>query len=154
MTEIEDILKTLDNDENEFLLNHTRSSIQQVKNDILQKLQLSKEELKELHKKLQLSSKELKEIHKKLKPYRYVEDLTHLKYGSYIRWIKITNPDNIKLTNGGIVTDIKFNKTGCNVLCKNNMNRFFEIKFDECIIFQKMTDQENVLLDVLTYLSK
>tara|TARA_Y100000780_G_C13693021_1_gene420308 strand:+ start:5740 stop:6162 length:423 start_codon:yes stop_codon:yes gene_type:complete len=140
MTEIEDILKTLDNDENEFLLNHTRSSIQQVKNDILQKLQLS--------------SKELKEIHKKLKPYRYVEDLTHLKYGSYIRWIKITNPDNIKLTNGGIVTDIKFNKTGCNVLCKNNMNRFFEIKFDECIIFQKMTDQENVLLDVLTYLSK
>jgi hypothetical protein len=137
---IEQLLKSLDNDENAFLVNETKETIQTQKNNMLQKLRLNREELKELH--------------KKLKTYRYVEDLAHLKYGSYIRWIKLTNPENIKLTNGGTILDIKIYNAGCNILCKNNMNRVFEIKFDECMIFQKLTGQETVLLDVLTYLAK
>jgi len=140
MSEADKILNTLNNEENTFLLKQTRDTIHKLKNDMLQKLQFSSEKLREMHKKLKL--------------YRYVADLTHLKYGSYIRWFKLTNPDNINLTNGGIVIDIKFLKTGCNILCKNNINRLYEIKFDECMIFQKITDQEQVLLDVLSFLSK
>ena len=37
---------------------------------------------------------------------------------------------------------------------KNNRNRFFQIKFDECIIFQKLSEQEKVILSVLDHLQK
>lgn len=138
--DVNDILKSLDNDENAFLIDHTHSSIKKAKNNALQKLGFP--------------ASKLKEIHAKLARYRYVDDLSTLKYGSYIRWIRITNPDVLNLTSGGIMTDIKINATGCNIQCKNQMNRFFEIKFDDCIIFQKLTEQECILLDVLSYLSK
>ena len=34
------------------------------------------------------------------------------------------------------------------------MNRIFQIKLDECYIFQKITPQEKVILGVLDYLDK
>ena len=34
------------------------------------------------------------------------------------------------------------------------MNRIFQIKFDECYVFQKLTNQEQVILGVLDYLEK
>jgi hypothetical protein len=138
--DVEQLLKSLDNEDNAFLIEQTRASIQKAKNDALQNIGLS--------------GQELKTIHKKLKHYRYIEDLANLKYGAYIRWFRITDPENIRLTNGGTILDIKIYNEGCNVLCKNRMNRIFEIKFDHCMIFQKLTDQEQVLLDVLTYLAK
>ena len=30
-----------------------------------------------------------------------------MKYGSYVRWISLKNPENLKLTNGGIVCEMK-----------------------------------------------
>lgn len=138
--DIEQLLKSLDNEENAFLIDQTRATIQKGKNNALQKLQITRNELKSHH--------------QKLKKYRYIEDLANLKYGSYIRWIRLTDPENIRLTNGGTILDIKIYNEGCNILCKNRMNRIFEIRFDECMIFQKLTDQEQVLIDVLTYLSK
>lgn len=138
--DVEQLLKSLDNEDNAFMIDQTREKLQKQKNDMLQQLQLSREDLIKYH--------------KKLKRYRYVGDLAHLKYGAYIRWIRLTNPDNLKLTNGGTILDIKIYEKGCNILCKNNMGRVFELRFDECMIFQKLTDQEEVLLDVLTYLSK
>ena len=89
----DDIYDALDNDENESIMKLTSSKIKQYKNDILQKLQLK--------------GKDLKEIHKKLKEYRYCENLDDIQFGAYIRWISLKNPDNIKLTNGGIICDIK-----------------------------------------------
>jgi len=138
--DIDCLLKSIDKDENSYLIDQTRSSIMKIKNDMLQKLQVKRETLKDLHKKLQ--------------QYRYVDDLSTIKYGGYIRWINLTTPDNIKLTTGGTVMDVKIYQKGCNILCRNNMKKMFEIKFDECMIFQKLTDQEEVLLDVLTYLEK
>ena len=40
------------------------------------------------------------------------------------------------------------------ILLKNNMNRFFQIKFDECLVFQKLTNQENIILTILDYIDK
>ena len=37
---------------------------------------------------------------------------------------------------------------------KNNRNQVFQIKLDECYIFQKISDQEKVILGVLDYLEK
>jgi len=120
---IENLLKALDNDENESLIDLTTRKIKSMKNDMLQKLQLPKERLKEYH--------------KKLKDYRYVGELHEIRYGAYIRWINLKNIDHLKLTNGGIICDIQVTDTGLWIKCKNNMNRFFQLKLDECPIFQK-----------------
>ena len=112
--------------------------IKSIKNDMLQKLQLPKETLKTYH--------------KKLKDYRYVGELHEIRYGAYIRWINLKNIDNIRLTNGGIICDIQVTNTGLWIKCKNNMNRFFQLKLDECLIFQKLSDQERILLKALDYL--
>ena len=102
--------------------------------------------------KLQLDSQALKDLHKKLKFYRYVEDVADINYGSYVRWIKLTDPDSVKLSNGGILIDIKITDSGLQLLCKNNMNRVMQIKLDECLVFQKLTEQEKIILSVLNHL--
>jgi len=135
---IENLLKALDNDENESLIDLTTRKIKSMKNDMLQKLQLPKERLKEYH--------------KKLKDYRYVGELHEIRYGAYIRWINLKNIDHLKLTNGGIICDIQVTDTGLWIKCKNNMNRFFQLKLDECLIFQKLSDQEKIILKALDYL--
>jgi hypothetical protein len=137
---IENILtKALNNDNNENIMKLDKSKISKLKNDILQKLQLNK--------------KELKELHKKLKDYRYVVDLADMNYGSYIRWINL-NKEEIKLTNGAIMIDIKMTSDGLRIMCKNNMNKIFLIDYDVCLIFQKINQQESVLLEVIEYISK
>ena len=50
-----------------------------------------------------------------------------MKYGSYIRWISLKNPENLKLTNGGIVCEMKVGDNGIVIVCKNNFNRFFQL---------------------------
>ena len=136
--DVEQLLKALDNDENESMIDLTTSKIKSIKNDMLQKLQLPRETLKNYH--------------KKLKDYRYVGELHEIRYGAYIRWINLKNIDNIRLTNGGIICDIQVTNTGLWIKCKNNMNHFFQLKLDECLIFQKLSDQERILLKALDYL--
>ena len=131
----EDLLKkALENENNESIVNLTISKIKGQKKDILQKLNLSTENLKDNL--------------KKLKEYRYINNINDLNYGSFIRCINLKKVDNIKLTNGGYVCDIKVNN-GIELLCRNNYNNFFQIRFDENLIFQKLTDQEKIILNVL-----
>ena len=136
----ETLKKALDNENNESICKLTTHLIKQIKNDMLQQLQLSREKLKELH--------------KKLKEYRYVDDLSNLQYGRFIRWINLKKTDNIFLTNGAHIMDIKIEKSGIQVLCRNNMNRFVTLNIDEHMIFQKITDQEKVLICAMDYLNK
>lgn len=138
--QIDQLLGALENETNESIMELSNSKIKKYKNDVLQRIQIRGEKLKEMH--------------KKLKDYRYVMGLNELQYGYYIRWIPLKNPDKIYLTNGGIVVDIDILKNGIHIRIKNNRNRIFQIKFDECIIFQKLTVQEKVILSVLDHLEK
>ena len=63
----------------------------------------------------------------------------------------LERPENIKLTTGGVICDIKIDEE-ISILCRNKMNRMFQLKFSFCLIFQKLTDQEKVLLSALKYL--
>ena len=137
---INDILNKLDNDTDSNIINLTSSKIKDIKNNMLQKLQLSRENLKVLH--------------KKLKDYRYCTDLSDLQSGNYIRWIPLKDPDNLKLTNGAYLCDVKLYEDGIQVCCKNNFKKIFQFKFDEAMIFQKLNPQEKVILSVLDYLDK
>ena len=138
--EINNLLLALENESNSSIMNLTSSKIKTIKNNMLQKLGLERDELKIMH--------------KKLKGYRYCSDMQDVQYGYYIRWIPLKNPDNIKLTNGGIIIDIDIINSCVQLRIKNNMNRIFQIKLDECYIFQKITPQEKVILGVLDYLDK
>ena len=80
--------------------------------------------------------------------------MNDLQYGYYIRWVSLKNPDIIKLTTGGIIIDIDIIKDCVQLRVKNNLNRIFQIKFDEVMIFQKISPQERVILGVLDYLEK
>ena len=80
-------------------------------------------------------------------------ELPGIRYGAYIRWISLKDPANIKLTNGGIICDIKVND-GIQIRCKNNQHRFFQLKMGECLIFQKLSDQEQILLSAMDYLQE
>ena len=102
---------------------------------------------------LQLSQEESEKIRGKLEGYMYVDEIPDVKYGSYIRWIPLKNPDNLKLTNGGLVTGIDVCVTGTVLTCKNHLNRFFRVKMDEAMIFKRLTNQERVILAALKYLS-
>ena len=133
------LIKALENENNESIVKLSLREIKIQKNDILQKLNLSREKLKN-----NLS---------KLKEYRYINNINDLNFGSYIRWINLRKIDDIKLTNGGFVCDIRINN-GIEILCRNRFNMLFQLNFDENLIFQKLTDQENIILHVLKDIEK
>jgi len=137
--DIKSLMSALDNEENESLLNLDHSKLKAIKNDMLQKLGLPRDKLKKLH--------------AQLKEYRYVDEINDLKYGAYIRWISLKDPTNIRLTNGGIVCEILVKDNGIHVICRNNINRLFQIRLVENMVFQKISYQENILLSVMGYLN-
>jgi hypothetical protein len=105
----------------------------------------------EMLKELLSNNSEIKEYYKLLKEYRYVDEIDELRYGSYIRWFNITNPEaTLTLLRGGFIADIT-NNNGVNILCKNR-NKFFTIKMDKSVIFQKNTSQEKLLIQILDHI--
>jgi len=92
------------------------------------------------------------EIYSKLAGYRVIENIYELHKGKHIRWIRYNNPE--KITNGAIVAEIKFHDNGTHVLCKTIQNRIFQIKYDGCLIFQKLTTGEQLVLMAYEYASK
>tara|TARA_B110000037_G_C17124856_1_gene507591 strand:+ start:224 stop:652 length:429 start_codon:yes stop_codon:yes gene_type:complete len=134
------LIKSLDNENNVGIENLSTRKIKSLKNDYLQQLQLSRDDLKNYH--------------TKLKEYRFVDDLTNIQYGRYIRWISLKNPEKLCLTTGGVIIDIQLLEDGIYILCKNFRNKRMKIKIDECFIFQKLTDQEKTIISALDYLEK
>ena len=138
----DDVLdKALNNEKNNSIIKLNTSKIDKIKNEILDELNIT-----EKYKKILLN---------KLKYYRHVDEMPDIEFGNYIRWIPIKNSTTeIKLTNGGLIIGIEIFDNGIHIKCKNNMNRIFQIKLDECLVFQKLTDQEQILLKVVDYLER
>ncbi len=140
---LHELMEAVENDDNASILELTNAKIKEQKNNALQQLNLPRETLREYN--------------KKLKEYRFIEKLDEIQYGQFIRWLPLNIDDmsKLRLTRGGIIVDIKIlDETGIHVTCKNSLNRFFQIRFDECIVFQKLTPNEKVLLSVMDYLNK
>lgn len=136
------LLKALDDETNESLMNFTTLKLREMILKILKELQLPRNETLDLM--------------KKLKNYKYVDEMKDLKYGTYLRWIPINDPEYIKLTKGALFCEMKVKEDGVYIICKNygyNI-KHFQIKLDENLIFQKLTEQELVLLSALDHLSK
>ena len=126
--DLDTILESAGNVDYQYIGDHSLSSITQEVFDILSEQDISKEL-----------------IHKysaSLINYRLVEKVYHVHKGKHIRWLR-----NDKLTNGGIVVDVKFLENGTQILCKNKQ-RFIQYKFDDCITFQKLTMDELLILQL------
>ena len=140
--DVNKLLKALDDDSNETLLNFTSDKIKEMNLNIIKELQLPR--------------KDTLDIMNKLRDYKYVDEMNELKYGSYIRWIPIEDPTNIHLTKGALFCEMKITDDGVFCVCKNfgyNM-RHFQLSMDKNLIFQRLTEQELVLLSALDHLSK
>jgi hypothetical protein len=136
------LLKALDDNSNEPLLNFTSDKITEMNLNIIKELQLPR--------------KDTLDIMNKLRDYKYVDEMNELKYGAYIRWIPIEDPTNIHLTKGALFCEMKITDDGVFCVCKNygyNL-RYFRLSMDKNLIFQRLTQQELVLLSALDHLSK
>ena len=140
--DVNKLLKALDDESNEHLFNFTTKKLQEMNLKVLN----------ELH----LSVNDTIAILEKLKDYKYIDEMDDLKYGSYIRWIPLANPNVIDLKKGAIFCEIDITDNGVYLKCKNFGYKitYFKIKLDENLVFQKLTDQEQVLLSALNHLSK
>jgi hypothetical protein len=136
--DIDKLEKALDNNSNESIINFTTEKIKEMNWKIIQELKLDK--LVAL------------DYLGKLKGYKYVDELTDLRHGGFVRWIPIIDPDHLPLNQCGIVCDIKIADEGVFITCKNFMHRHYNFKMDDVIIFQKLTSQELVILSALDHL--
>jgi hypothetical protein len=136
------LLKALDDESNEHLFHFTTKKIMEMTLKILKELELPK--------------KETLELMRKLKDYKYVDELSDLKYGTYLRWIPIDDAENIYLTKGAIFCEVKITDDGAFLICKNYGygGKHFRLNMDKNLLFQKLTGQELVLLSALDHLSK
>jgi len=132
------LLYALDNENNENVMNLTSKKILEMNYNIIKELHLDK-------------STTLNYL-KQLKGYRYVDELNDLKHGGFIRWIPITDPNYLPLNHCGMICDIKITDNGVIITCKNFMHRHYTFKMDECLIFQKITAQENIIIKALDQL--
>ena len=146
--DIENILKALDNETNESILNLTTKKINEMNLKIL----------KELH----LTKKDTLELFGKLKGYKYVDEMNDMKPGTFLRWIPINNNNNdnndnndIHLTRGAVFCELKVTDDGLKIVLKNFgfTNKHFSISMDDNLVFQKLSNQERILLSALDHLS-
>jgi hypothetical protein len=140
--DVNKLLQALEDESNENLLSFTTEKL----------IEMNFKIIKELH----LTREESLQIMKMLKGYKYVDEMDGLKKGTYIRWIPIKDPTHIEMKKGAIYCETKIGDDGVYLVCKGMgfYGKHFRIKMDECLIFQKLTDQEMVLISALDHLAK
>jgi hypothetical protein len=138
--DVNKLMYALDNDTNESIMHLSSKKILELNFSIVKELQLDKETT-------------LNYL-RKLKGYRYVDELDDLRHGAFIKWIPISDPNYLPLHHSGMICDIKITNNGVLITCKNFMHRHYTFKMDECLIFQKLSSQEQVIITALDHLEK
>ena len=102
---------------------------------------------------LPIDNEEKVDLLRKLQGYRYVDEIHELKNGSFLRWLNMSDLNNISLVQGAFFCEFIFTDDNTCMRMRNIRGRYFEVKMDDIIIFQKLTQQEKVLLAALSYIS-
>ena len=135
--DMDELLRATENDKNDYLNNKTIDDILEENIKAIRKLKLPKDET------LGLCNK--------LVGYRLVENVFDIHKGKHVRWIR---PPGTRITNGALVFDIKFMDNGTHILCRNLQGRMFQIKFNECLVFQKLSVGEQLILMAYEHVKK
>ena len=100
-----------------------------------------------------------KEIIKTLVGYRYVDQLDELHIGKFTRWIQKypLDPDEkyrAKVERGGFLANIDFNDNGITLTIKMWNKKIFKLAFDNCLVYQKLSVGEELILMSSDYLEQ
>jgi hypothetical protein len=89
--------------------------------------------------------------------YILVENVDHLRAGAFLRWITLTQhseeEEDLYLNRGATLCEIKSSASGIHLILKTFTGRRFQIDFGECIVFQKLTSQQRVILNALDHIN-
>lgn len=133
--DIHELLDSLTDEKYDYILDKTAYDIQEEVYTILNENEI----------------KNIQHYAQKLLSYRYIDDLNELHNGKYIRWIR---KNDHKLANGNILVNVDFTKNGTQLLLKSPTNRFTRIKWDDCIVFQILSPDEQLLLTTNQYIQR
>ena len=130
--DVDKLLDSLQDQRNDYLENKT---LKEINEHVFEKINAQDIELEQK-----------KQYCSKLIEYYPIDNVYELHKGKHIRWLR-----NNKLTNGGIIVNIKFTNNGTQILCMNSCKKFTQIKFDECVIFQKLNETEQLIIMAYEY---
>lgn len=141
--DVDKLLDAIENKKNDYLENKT---LQDIVDDVFNVLRT-----------LPINKYKIEELCEKLSEYRYIDKICDLHKGKHVRWIRINTIDKpleYNLTNGGVVVDISFTKENTIIVCRNYQNTFIKYKFDDCITFQRLSTDEQLILMAYEYAKK
>ncbi len=134
------ILSAMTKTENITIANMTMKKIAERRHEILSSLNLTPEKREEFERKLQM--------------YRVIEDPYELKHNQLIRWIPLRSLETRPyITLGGCLFRIKYNEEeAVHIVTMRNVKRFvFNIKFELNVVFQRLSQEELLILRAVEY---
>lgn len=134
------ILSAMTKTENSTIANMTLKKIATRRHEILSSLNLTPDKMEEFERKLHM--------------YRVVESPHDLKHNQLIRWIPLRSLETRPyVTLGGCLFKIKYNnEESLHIVTMRNVKRFvFNIKFELNIVFQRLSQEELLILRAVEY---
>lgn len=138
--DIDALMWALDNDANLHLMDLDTKKLNEMNLRILQELDLTDQQLIDFYTKLQ--------------GFKYIDDLTDLRPGTYLRWISLEDND-VNLSKGACFCRSVFTNEGTKIVLKSFLKgrvRYITLNFDDYQFFYKLTNEERVVLSALDHL--
>ena len=140
--DINAILSAMNKAENNTIANLSKKMIDDRRHEILSSLNLTTEKLAEFERKLSM--------------YRVIENPCDLKHCQLIRWIPLRSLETRPyVTLGGTLFKVREDpEDGTHTVTIRNIKRFvFNIRFEANIVFQRLSQEELLILSVVEYIN-
>jgi len=134
------ILSAMTKSENSTIVNMTLPKIVARRQEVLSSMNLTPEKMAEFERKLQM--------------YRVVETPDELKHNQLIRWIPLRSLETRPyVTIGGCLFRVKYNdEEALHIVTIRNVKKFvFNIKFELNAVFQRLSQEELLILRAVEY---
>jgi uncharacterized membrane-anchored protein YjiN (DUF445 family) len=124
----------IEQDQNHIVLNLSQTKITE---DIIHSL-----------KSINLTQEQIENYCVRLIDYQYMDEIHELVLGKYIRWIRRADKTH-KMSIGGIITDIMIEDSGVYLKIKIiNLLYSCKLKYDEFLIYQKLSNDDKLRLTI------
>jgi hypothetical protein len=135
------ILSAMTKTENSTIANMTLNKIAARRHEVLSSMNLTPEKMAEFERKLQM--------------YRVIETPDELKHNQLIRWIPLRSLETRPyVTLGGCLFRVRYNEEeSLHIVTIRNVKRFvFNIKFELNAVFQRLSQEELLILHAVEYI--
>jgi hypothetical protein len=92
-------------------------------------------------------TQDLDSLLSKLTAYRLVDRVCDVHKGRYIRWVRLKDDkEPPKLHKGAVAVNVIFTDDGTLLRCKITRFGYIQCRFDQCLVFERLTDDEQLLM--------